>query len=157
MRLFIFNTLLGLVWAALTGIFTPANFLAGFILGFIMLSLAQSVFGKSSYAWRGYKLLTFLLFFTWELLKANIRVAKDILTPKDYMTPGLIRLPLDAKSDIEITLLASIISLTPGTLTIDVSADKKAMYIHAMYISDADDFRREIKEGFERRLLEVLR
>lgn len=157
MRLFIFNTLLALVWAALTGIFTPANFLAGFVLGFIMLSVAQSVFGNRSYAWRGYKLVTFLLYFLWELMRANIRIARDIITPKHYMTPGLIRFPLDAKSDIEITLLASIVSLTPGTLCIDVSADKKTMYIHAMYVSNADDFRREIKEGFERRLLEVLR
>lgn len=157
MRLFIFNTLLALVWAALTGIFTPANFLAGFVLGFIMLSLAQSVFGKSSYAWRGYKLISFLLYFFGELLKANMRVARDIITPKHYMNPGLIRLPLDVRSDIEITLLASVISLTPGTLSIDVSADKKTLYIHAMYVSNADDFRRGIKEGFERRLLEFLR
>ncbi len=157
MRLFIYNTLLALVWTALTGIFTPGNSLAGFALGFIMLSAAQGVFGNRSYAWRGYRLIAFLLYFLWELLKASIRVAVDIITPRDYMTPGLIRLPLDARSDIEITLLANIISLTPGTLCIDVSADRRIMYIHAMYVSNADEFRKEIKDGFERRLLEVLR
>jgi multicomponent Na+:H+ antiporter subunit E len=157
MKLFIFNSFLALVWAALTGVFTPVNFAAGFILGFIMLSLAQSVFGQSSYAVRGYKAVIFIFYFLWELLKANLRVAMDIVTPKNYMMPGLIRIPLEARSDIEISLLANIISLTPGSLCVDVSDDKKTMYVHAMYVEDADEFRREIKEGFERRLLEVLR
>ena len=157
MRLFIFNSFLALVWVALTGVFTPLNFAAGFILGFIMLSIAQGVFGTSNYALRGYKAVAFVFYFLWELLKANMRVAMDIVTPKNYMMPGLIRIPLEARTDIEISLLANIISLTPGSLCVDVSDDKKTMYVHAMYVEDADDFRREIKEGFERRLLEVLR
>lgn len=157
MKLFIFNSFLALIWAALTGIFTPANFAAGFILGFVMLSLAQSVFGKSNYAMRGYKFASFILYFLWELLKANLRVAVDIITPRHRMTPGLIRIPLEAKTDIEITLLANVISLTPGSLCVDVSDDKKTMYVHAMYVEDAESYRSEIKNGFERRLLEVLR
>ena len=157
MKLFVFNSFLALVWAALTGVFTPVNFAAGFVLGFIMLAFAQSVFGKSSYALRGIKFVGFVLYFLSELLKANIRVAMDIVTPKNYMMPGLIRIPLEAKTDVEISLLANIISLTPGSLCVDVSEDKKTMYVHAMYVEDADEFRREIKNGFERRLLEVLR
>jgi multicomponent Na+:H+ antiporter subunit E len=157
LKLFIFNSFLALVWVAMTGVFTPANFATGFILAFIMLSLAQSVFGTSNYALRGYKVVAFFFYFVWELLKANMRVAMDIITPKNYMMPGLIRIPLEARSDIEISLLANIISLTPGSLCVDVSEDKKTMYVHAMYVDDAEDFRREIKEGFERRLLEVLR
>jgi multicomponent Na+:H+ antiporter subunit E len=157
MKLFIFNSFLALVWAALTGVFTPENFAAGFILGFIILSLAQSVYGKSSYALQGYKAVALAFYFFLELLKVNMRVALDIVTPKHHMMPGLIEIPLEAKTDIEISLLANIISLTPGSLCVDVSDDKKVMYVHAMYVEDADEFRREIKDGFERRLLEVLR
>lgn len=157
MKLFVFNSFLALVWVALTGVFTPGNFGIGFILGFIMLLLAQGVFGQSGYALSVYKALVFTLYFLFELLKANIRVAMDIVTAKHYMKPGIIRIPLEAKTDLEISLLANIISLTPGSLCVDVSDDKRVMYVHAMYVDDADAFRREIKEGFERRLLEVLR
>jgi multicomponent Na+:H+ antiporter subunit E len=74
------------------------------------------------------------------------------------MHPGVIAVPLDARTDAEITLLANLITLTPGTLSIDVSADRKVLYIHTMDLGDDPvRFRREIKEGFERRLLEVMR
>jgi multicomponent Na+:H+ antiporter subunit E len=60
-------------------------------------------------------------------------------------------------SDNEITMLSNLLTLTPGTLSLDVSADRKVLYVHAMYIDDVDEVRRKIKEGFERRILEVLR
>jgi multicomponent Na+:H+ antiporter subunit E len=75
------------------------------------------------------------------------------------MRPGVIAIPLNARTDVEITLLANLITLTPGTLSLDVSADRSVLYIHVMYIDndDIDAVRRKIKEGFERRILEVLR
>ncbi len=98
-----------------------------------------------------------MLFFFYELIKANLQVAFDVITPPFYMKPGIIRYPLDAKSDIEITLLANLISLTPGTLSLDVSDDKSALYIHAMYLKDEEEFIHSIKNGFERRLLQITR
>jgi len=73
------------------------------------------------------------------------------------MRPGIVAVPLEARSDIEITLFANLLTLTPGTLSLDVSSDKKVIYVHALYVDDAGSFRREIKEGLEKRLLEVLR
>jgi multicomponent Na+:H+ antiporter subunit E len=73
------------------------------------------------------------------------------------MNPGIIAFPLDAKSDLEITLFANLLTLTPGTLSLDVSSDKKILYVHALYVKDADSFRSELKNGLEKRLLEVLR
>ena len=101
--------------------------------------------------------IAFLLFFLYELIKANIQVAYDVITPTFYMTPGIVRVPLDAKTDFEITLLANLISLTPGTLSLDVSEDRKVLYVHSMYIEDKDKFIEGIKNGFERRLLKLLR
>lgn len=106
---------------------------------------------------RPHRVLLFILFFFWELLLANLRVAYDVLTPRHRMRPGVIAIPLDAQSRGEITLLANFITLTPGTLSLDVSDDRQALYIHAMYIDDADEFRRRIKANLERRMLEVLR
>ncbi len=92
-----------------------------------------------------------------ELIVANLKVAFDIITPKDYMEPGIVAVPLDAETDMEITLLANLITLTPGTLSLDVSKDRKILYIHTLYLDDAEKFRAEIKNGMEKRLLEVLR
>jgi multicomponent Na+:H+ antiporter subunit E len=73
------------------------------------------------------------------------------------MTPGIIRIPLSARTDLEITLLANLISLTPGSLSLDVSDDRKVLYVHAMYIGDKDAYIAHVKNGFERKLLDILR
>lgn len=88
---------------------------------------------------------------------ANLKVAYDIITPHYYMRPTVIAIPLKAKSDLEITLLANIITLTPGTLSIDVSKDRKVLYIHALYVKDNDVARikKSIQYNIERRLLEL--
>jgi multicomponent Na+:H+ antiporter subunit E len=64
---------------------------------------------------------------------------------------------LEAKTSLEITLLANLISLTPGTLSLDVSDDRKVLYVHAMYIDDKASFVNSIKNGFEKRLLAIMR
>ena len=90
-----------------------------------------------------------------KLVKANLRVAWEVLTPKHHMRPAIIAIPLDAESDLQITILANFITLTPGTLSLDVSPDRKTLYVHAMYVDDVDAFRREIKEKLEQRVIEV--
>lgn len=142
---------------ALTGQFTEANFLLGYMVGYAILWLTQPATASAVYFRKMRQVLGFLLYFLWELTKANMRVAHDVLTPRHRMNPGIVAVPLDAKTDAEITFLANLITLTPGTLSLDVSEDKRVLYIHAMYIEDPYQFKREIKEGLERRLLEVLR
>lgn len=151
------NILLTFVWVALTGSFALANFLFGFGLSFLTLWLISAGSQNRKYFRFVPKLIMFVFFFLYELLKANIQVAYDVITPKFYMKPGIVRLPLDAKSDLEITLLANLISLTPGTLSLDVSDDKKVLYVHSMYITNKQEFIDDIKNGFEKRLLAILR
>ena len=102
-------------------------------------------------------MFTFVGFFFWELVSANLRVAFDVLTPGFAMRPRIVAVPLDARTDAEITALSYLISLTPGSLSLDVSSDRRVLFVHAMYAQDADACRREIKEGLERRLLAVMR
>ncbi|HZH68839.1 MAG TPA: Na+/H+ antiporter subunit E [Flavobacteriaceae bacterium] len=154
---FLSNILLTFVWVALTGSFAFLNFLFGFVLSFCILWVTTTSRSESKYFVLIPKIIAFFFYFIYELIKANLQVAYDVITPKFYMKPGIVSLPLDAKTDIEITLLANIISLTPGTLSLDVSDDKKVLYIHAMYLTDKQKFIESIKNGFERRLLEILR
>jgi len=157
MKTFVLNLLLALAWVSLTGQFVSANFLIGFILGYAILVLDQSVAGPSGYFSKAPKLLGLVSFFAWELIKANLRVAYDVVSPWQHMKPGVVAIPLDVESEAEITLLANLITLTPGTLSLDVSSDRKVLYVHSMYIDDIGEFRRQIKEGFEKRVQEVFR
>ena len=102
-----------------------------------------------------FRLVRFALFYLQELFLANLRVAHDVLTPRHRMKPGIIAIPLDAKSDLEIISLANLITMTPGTLSLDVSTDRRVLYIHAMYIDDLEELRSKIKDGFETKVMEV--
>jgi multicomponent Na+:H+ antiporter subunit E len=154
---FLWNVLLALGWVAATGDFTFNNLAAGFIIGFLVLLVTRRIVGTPRYVSRVRQAFGLLFFFLWELLVANLRVAYDVLTPRHRMRPGVIAIPLDAKTDAEITILSNLITLTPGTLSLDVSADRSVLYIHAMYLDDIEAARYKIKNGFERRVLEVLR
>lgn len=159
MNMFLWNLLLALAWMVSTGLFTVANFLAGLVLGYLILLFAQRALGPSKYFAKVPQVARFALFYVWQMILANARVAYDVATVTHHMRPGVITVPLDARTDAEITLLANLITLTPGTLSLDLSADRRVLYVHAMYIDNdnVEEARRQIKDGLERRVLEVLR
>lgn len=154
---FFFNIFLSLVWALANGRISLMNLITGFILGYGVLWLAQPLMRPSRYFQRFPIAVRFAGFFLWQLLLSNLRVAYDVITPRLYMQPGIVAVPLDAETDQEITLLASLITLTPGTLSLDVSEDRRTLYVHAMFVDSPDRVRDSIKNGFERRLLELIR
>jgi len=82
--------------------------------------------------------VTYLLLFVWELLTANVDVARRVLLPSMPIDPAVIELPLRVESDAAITTIANSITLTPGTLTMDYDADRHALYIHAINCPDPD-------------------
>jgi multicomponent Na+:H+ antiporter subunit E len=159
MQLFVTNVLISMLWALLIGRVSVGNLTVGFILGYFALTLLypREEEKKNSYFRKSMQVVRFALFFTKELIVSSWRVALDVIKPLPQMRPGVIGIPLDAETDLEITMLANVISLTPGTLSLDVSADRRTLYIHAMYVTSPDELRREIKDGLERRLLELLR
>ena len=123
----------------------------------MLLALVKGgVLGPSRYVSKVHLAIGLAGFFLWELVLANMRLALDVATPRFQMTPGILAIPLDATRDSEILLLAMLINLTPGSVALDVSDDRKVMYVHVMYIASADAARAEIKTGFERRVLQLL-
>lgn len=154
---FLWNILLAVVWAAITGNFDPGNLVFGFALGFLVLFFARRAIGSANYAYRVLQAVRLVAFFLWELVLANVRVAYDVLRPTLRLRPGVIAIPLDAYTDAEIVLLANLITVTPGSLSLDVSADRQTLYLHVMHFDDPEEVRRSVKEGFERRILTVTR
>ena len=154
---FFWNVILALLWVALTGSFSGGNLLAGFVFGYLALAVMQRhIQVLHGYSQRVPRFMAFAVFFLKELFVANVRVAYDVITPVWYMKPGVIAMRLEAESDIEITLVANLISLTPGTLSLDVSDDRKVLYIHAMFMADEQELRDSLHE-LERRILRVMR
>jgi multicomponent Na+:H+ antiporter subunit E len=159
MRVFLWNVVLALVWATANGRFTLPDLALGFGLGYLVLLFAERGTGPSPYFARAPRVIRFALFYLWQMVLSNLRLAHDLVTPTYFMRPGVIAVPLDAKTDTEITLLANLITLTPGSVSLDLSPDRLVLYVHVMYIDhgDVDEARRRIKDDLERRVLEVLR
>ena len=155
MNLFLLNLILALVWGAVTARFEPANLMVGFALGFFSLWLVRHRFDEHNFN-RPIRILRLIWLFVAELVLSAVRVARDTISPKMDFRPAIIALPLDVEHDVEVMLLANLISLTPGTLSVDVSTDRSTLYIHAMNVDDPAALRREIKDGFERLIKEVV-
>jgi len=101
--------------------------------------------------------ISFFFFYLGEIILANVQIALDILTPKHRMRPAILAIPLDVTSDIQLLAINNLITMTPGTLSLDISEDRKTIYIHAMYVDDIDNVKKEIKKSFENRILEMSR
>ncbi len=157
MKNFLMNLLLSFIWVALTGSLYYSNFLFGFLLGFFILWIMNRQEEDRRYFNKVPKTIGFIFYFLYEMIAANVQVAYDVITPKYFFKPGIIRYPLEANTDIEINLLSTMISMTPGTLILDISEDKRSLFIHVMYLKDREQFIAQIKKGFEYKLLEILR
>ena len=157
MNLLFINMFIALAYVGIQGQFTLSGFLIGFGLGYLALWLTQPLYGRTRYFQRVPKTAQLVGYFMVELLQSNLRVFWDVVTPGHISRPGIVGVPLDASTELEILLVANMISLTPGTLSVDLSEDRRILYVHVMYLDDPDRFRKSIKEGLERRLLEVTR
>ncbi len=153
----VLNILLTLVWAGLLGTISLETLVSGFLVSYAMLYVVtRGRAGHDAYFGKVPRLLRFICYYLWEMVKSNAVIAYDVLTPTHHMKPGVIGIPLDAKTDLEITVLANLITMTPGTLSLDVSPDRRTLYVHAMYINDAEALRQDIKNNLERRVLKLL-
>lgn len=156
MNMFILNIALAVIWVALWGSPTLLMMGAGYVLGFLTIWFAAPVFGlNDGYSLRSWRILRLTLFFIYELVMSSLRVAWDVMTPGDASTPAILDMPLDVKSDFEILLVTNLISLTPGTLSLDVSDDRKTLTFHAMYADDPQAVIDDLKNGMERLVKEV--
>lgn len=102
------------------------------------------------------KLIAFGVFLFWETTLATLRISWDVITPQARRSPGIVAVPLDTRDARVIALVAYFISLTPGSLSVEVGPDRRNLYVHGMFVRDPEVVRRSIKQNFERRVLELL-
>lgn len=155
MTLFLVNVLLALAWVAVSGAISVLNFVFGFALGALALSLIREQVGSVGYLSRMRRIASLFALFVVELFLSAFRVARMVLKPDMEVRPGIFAYPLAVRRDFEIALLANMITLTPGTLSVDVSEDRRTLFVHAMDLRDPDAARRDIADGFERKIIEA--
>ncbi|MCP3030392.1 Na+/H+ antiporter subunit E [Halobacillus sp. A1] len=153
----VLNIIIAVMWMFLSETYNFTTFLVGYLIGILMLVVLQRFIPDTFYMQRVFSVIKLILLFVRELLLSNIDIVKLVYKPKLDMKPGIFELPIDLKSNWEITLLANLISLTPGTLSLDVSEDYSKIYVHAMDIPDVEASVTEIKETFEKAIMEVTR
>ncbi|MGM1021361.1 MAG: Na+/H+ antiporter subunit E [Bacillota bacterium] len=153
----ILNLLIAVLWMFLHDDWSGSRFIIGFMLGMLILFLLGRFWFGTFYLKRVWAILKLLVLFMRELVVSSFTVIREILRPKLTIRPGIFAYTTELRSDWEVTLLSCLICLTPGTLTLEVSGDGQTLYIHAMDIEDASLLSEQIRETFEKAILEVTR
>lgn len=151
------NFVLALSWMFMTVSFTPTAFIVGFLIGLLLLILMRRFFNQRLYLFRVWAVISLVVLFLKELFLSSMQVFLLIVRPKMNLRPAIFEYDTVLTQDWEITLLSSLITLTPGTLVLAVSDDGKRLYIHALNMDDAEEAVKSIKDTFEQAILEVSR
>lgn len=154
--------MLTLIWVALQGSLSLGNLLLGVVFGAAILRISRPIFDDPAESRRLrdgvrpvrrlWQVLVLVVVFLRELVVSALQVARYTLQPTLQIRPAIVKYPLDVQTPREITVLANLISLTPGTLSLDVSPDSKHLYVHAIsvYSEDGSDVIVDIKESLEK-------
>ena len=150
--------LLAVVWTLLQNQVSAGMVVFGLILGIIIPIMTARWWPDRPGGVRVGKALSYAVIVIWDILVANVQVAWIVLTrPNSKLRPAWVVVPLDLVQPEAITVLAGTITLTPGTVTADLSNDGHSLLVHALDAPDPDAVRDEIKERYERRLLEMFK
>ncbi|MBN1348083.1 Na+/H+ antiporter subunit E [candidate division KSB1 bacterium] len=155
MKQVVLSGILAIVWCLFHNSFDINTFSLGFILALIIIFLLRRSYFEQHFMVRLLLVVKLILKFLVEVLKANIAVLKLIYRPKLDLEPGIIDYPLRVKTDFQIVLLANMITLTPGTLSIDISPDKKHLYIHCLHIDEIEQSKQDIQNNLENPILAI--
>lgn len=159
MSLALMIIVLGLGWALTTNNLSVLNILFGAVIAGLALFLVRDKVAGPRFLPRLRRVASLAWLFTFELIVSAVRVARLVIRPDmtPYLRPGIVAFPLTAKRDAEITTLANLITLTPGTLSLDVSEDRSTLYVHAIDVADRQALIDDIATGFETKVMEAFR
>lgn len=149
------SILLLVIWLLLVNSLAPGQILLGAVLAILVPIYTSEFWNERPTLVRLLPLLRYALVLLGDIVAANLQVARLILGPSSQLRPAFIRYPLTLESDFAITLLASTISLTPGTVTADVDAEGRTLLIHALDVDDEEALVRHIRERYEMPLKEI--
>ncbi|MDG6778769.1 Na+/H+ antiporter subunit E [Thiomicrorhabdus sp. zzn3] len=143
------------VWLLLNNTLAPGHIVLGAILALLIPKLTASFWPEKVCLSHPVTILKFTAIVLWDIMVANIIVAKLILGRTQHLQPAFLTIELDIQHPLGISLLANTISLTPGTVSCDLSEDRRCLLVHGLHVEDADETINEIKQRYERPLMEI--
>lgn len=144
-----------LVWLLLVNDFSLGQWLLGALLGWLIPLVSQAFWITAPRIHQPLKLLPFFLRVLGDIVIANLQMAKLILGPSAKLRPAFVEIPVLLEDELALTILASVISLTPGTVSADLSDDRRTLLVHSLDVADEAALVQEIKTRYEAPLLEV--
>lgn len=144
-----------LIWLLLMNDLSLGHWLLGALLGWMIPQLTQLFWERTPRVYKPFKLCVFLLRVLGDIIFANLEVAKLILGSSSKLRPAFVEVPLALEDDLALTMLASIVSLTPGTVSADLSDDRKTLLVHGLDVADDEALIATIKQRYEAPLMEV--
>ena len=143
------------VWIALWGELTTGNVVVGLLLSCLLLVAFPTLAPGRIGVVRPLQVLRFAAYFVYKLFEANIVVGWEVLTPSnESVNEGIVAVPVSGASDAVITLVANAITLTPGTITLEVRRDPATLFVHVLHLRSIEQTRRDVR-ALERRALEA--
>ncbi|MFB4164842.1 Na+/H+ antiporter subunit E [Alteribacillus sp. JSM 102045] len=153
----IINLIIAVIWMFMNNAWTVSGLVSGFVIGLVILYLLRGFFLGRFYFISFVAIVKLMIIFLKELILSSVEVVGQIIQPKLKIQPGIFAMDIELKKEWEVTVLSCLITLTPGTLVVDVSPDNKTLYIHAMHLPDVEKAKSDIKNSFEKAIQEVSR
>lgn len=151
------NLFIALLWMFLQDEWSVLTFFSGYLVGVLVLFLMRRFFPHSFYLITFISILKLFLVFIRELISSSVLVIRQVIRPRINITPGIFTLKTDLEGDLEVTLLALLLTLTPGSVVVEISSDSKVFYIHAMDIPESSDAVIKSSKIFEKAIKDVTR
>jgi multicomponent K+:H+ antiporter subunit E len=151
----LFSVFLMVLWLLMVNSLAPGQVLLGLFLGLGIPLLTHAFWPEQARISRPLPLLKYFLVLLFDILRSNMVVAARILGPSQKLSPGFFTFPLELEDDFAITILASTISLTPGTVTTHYDAENRTLLIHALHLDDETEAIASIKQRYEQPLKEI--
>ncbi|WP_413377966.1 Na+/H+ antiporter subunit E [Paenibacillus taichungensis] len=153
----VLNLIIAFVWMFLNNAWNGVGFLTGYLLGLLLIGSMRRFFPQRFYIVRVWAIIKLIALLIKELVRASIEVIRQIVKPKLDIRPGIFTYQTQLSSDWEVTLLCLLISLTPGSLPLEISGNQRKLFIHALDIKDEQKMSDDIKNTFEKAIMEVTR
>jgi len=147
MNWFLAHLAFSYLWAALLGGYDFLTLLSGFVLGFLLFRMTLNE-PTALYRRRVVAVFRFLLFYLREILLSNLRIAFDVARGRPNLKPGIVAVRAEGLSPRATVLVANLITMTPGTLSLDISEDGDRIYVHCLYLHDPDGTRRAMEKDY---------
>lgn len=155
MTMFLLNIMLAVLWCFTWGSFSFYMLMSGFALSYLLLGVYSRVAAAEGYGTKVRDLLHFGLYFVRVLFVANSQIAYEILTPGLGFSPRIVRFDVTGLTAVQRTILVNSINLTPGTLVLDISPDRRTFYVYCMYAQAREQAIEQLNDLKQRLVSEV--